>query len=97
MMTPHNKRCMELLEWCRANVCTPDGKRVCLLCKYDHTIPGEQAVLGIFIANENAQKRIGAPAGKERLIIYVLCVDCHELPDRNERVEKNVFATVGVQ
>jgi hypothetical protein len=96
-MTPHNEKRMELLEWCRANVCTPDGKRVCLLCKYEHTIRGERVVVGVFIADDKNQKRLGASQGKERLVIYVLCVDCHERPDRNEQVEQKIFAAIGVQ
>jgi hypothetical protein len=96
-MTPHNQRVMELLEWCRANLCAPDGKRNCLLCGYAPSAPGEKAVFGIFIANEKAQKRIGAPPSKERLILYILCEDCNALPDRNEQVEDKIFATVCVQ
>ena len=95
-LTPRNKKAFELLNWCRENLCTPDGKRICLVCGHTPDC-GETVAVGIFIANAKNQKRIGAPSDKERLIIYVLCEDCHALPDRNERVEDKIFAAVCVQ
>jgi len=96
MMTPRNKKVMKLLEWCRANMCTPDGKRVCLLCKHE-PVAGEQAAIGLFFADKKHQKRLGAPHGMDRIIIYLLCDDCMDVPDRNERVEDKIFAAVNVQ
>ncbi len=85
-----------VLEWCRVNLCTPDGKRICLVCGHEPE-GGETVALGVFIANDKNQKRIGAPTGKQRLLIYVLCEDCHALPDRNERVEDKIIAVASVQ
>jgi hypothetical protein len=93
MTTPRNKRAMEQLEWCRANMCTPDGKRVCLLCKLDLSTEGRGA-LGIFIADAENQKRIGAPSDGERWLIYMVCEGCNELPNRNEQVQDKIFAVV---
>jgi hypothetical protein len=95
-MSLHNQKVMELLEWCRANLCTPDGERICLVCGH-RPGPGDTAALGLFIADNKHQKRLGAPQGKERMIIYLLCEDCYALPDRNECVEDKIFATVSVQ
>jgi hypothetical protein len=96
MMTTRNQKVLEMLKWCRENMCTPDGKRICLVC--GHVPTGtEHAAVGVFIADEKHQKRIGAPRDKERLVIYLLCEDCYALPDRNERVEDKIFAVASVQ
>jgi len=96
MMTARNQKALELIKWCRENMCTPDGKRICLVCGHVPTA-GEHAVVGVFIADEKNQQRIGAPRDKQRLVIYMLCDDCYELPDRNEPVEDKIFAVVSVQ
>lgn len=77
-------------------MCTPDGRRVCFLCGHEPG-PGECAVVGVFIADEAHQKRVGAPPNKTRMMIYLLCADCHEHPERNQRVQEKIFAEVTVQ
>jgi hypothetical protein len=96
-LTMKHQQAFETLEWCRVNLCTPDGKRICMLCGHEPQDPGETVAVGIFIAHEKYQKRLGAPAGKQRLVVYVLCEDCFSRPDRNERVEDKILATVSVQ
>lgn len=92
----HPDQVAEILEYCRENMCMPDEKRVCFVCG---RVPesGEQAAVGVFIADEAHQRRLGAPSNKTRLMIYLVCGDCYELPDRNERVEQKIFAVAGVQ
>jgi hypothetical protein len=94
--TANNQKIFELLNWCRENMCTPDGKRVCLLCARE--LSGDpRGVLGHWEANEEAQKRIGAPPGKTRIILYMLCEGCYELPDVVEIVDKKLLASLSVQ
>ena len=93
-MTP--ERVSEVLNYCRENMCTPDGSRVCFLCDHEPD-QGEDAAIGVFIPDAAHQKRVGAPPNKTRMMIYLLCGDCYERPDRNERVEDKIFATVVVQ
>lgn len=94
MMTERNRKALELIKWCRENMCTPDGKRICLVCGH---VPTGHGYFGVFVADEKNQKRIGAPRDKERLVLYLLREDCYELPDRNERVEDKIFTAVSVQ
>lgn len=38
-------------------------------------------------ADDAGAQMIGQPAGKQRFILYALCTECVDLPDRAERVE----------
>jgi hypothetical protein len=58
----------EVIDYCRKHMCTPDGGRNCFLCERVPK-PGEEAVIGLFIANRETQRRIGAPPNKTRLLI----------------------------
>jgi hypothetical protein len=87
---------IEVLEYCRKNMCTPDGRRNCLLCAR-RPVPGGQAAVGVFIADEQYQERLGAPKNKTRLFIYLLCEDCHSHPHRNKMVQDKIFAVASVQ
>ena len=94
--TANNQRIFELLNWCREHMCTPDGKRVCFLCSRDLS-HDSHAVLGHYEADEETQKRIGAPPGKTRLLIYMLCEGCYELPDLVDSVDKKILTELSVQ
>jgi hypothetical protein len=95
-MTERNEKGLDLLKWCRENVCTPDGKRICLICGHKPEA-GESTAVCVFIPDEKYQKRIGAPLNKERVVIYLLCEECLALPNRNERVEEKIFRAASVQ
>jgi len=94
--TANNQKIFEMLTWCRENMCTPDGKRICLLCGRD--LSGDtHAILGHWEANEETQKRIGAPSGKTRIVVYMLCEGCYELSDVTERADKRLLERLSVQ
>jgi hypothetical protein len=78
----------------------PDGSRKCLLCS--DTCPNEAMFVGVFIANQEHQTRIGyskkkLAKGGRRLIVYQLCPTCFERPSRNEDVETKIMSEVSVQ
>jgi hypothetical protein len=77
-----------VLDYCVKNRCTPDGGRACLLCG------GEPDMANLFIPED--QRRIGAPARKTRVIIYLLCAACHRRGDCLERVEEKLLREAGV-
>jgi hypothetical protein len=86
----------DVINYCQRNMCTPNGRRVCFLCG---SFPEqcEEAAVGVFIADEAHQKRVGAPLNKTRLMIYLLCEECNGLHDRNTRVQGKIFAEVTFQ
>ena len=77
-----------LLAWCRRNGTTPDGNRKCILCSREVSSGGR---VGVFVADEESQRRLGAPKGKARVVIYLLCKNCWEVKDRDDRVEEKIF------
>ena len=63
--------------------------KICMLCGAPRTH------VGSFFANEKVSREVmGAPEGKERVVLYALCDACKNLPDRNQRVEEHMFANV---
>lgn len=61
--------------------------RACCICGRTATTPA------LFVPDEPEQ--FGAPAGKRRFIVYGVCGRCYELPDRAERVEREIAARFG--
>lgn len=53
-------------------------------------------VVGLFQATEEFSRRIGAPAGKRRDIVYGLCRTCYELPDVFQKVEASILRDMQV-
>ena len=86
----------EVMRYCQTNLCAPDGSRTCLLCHHEPEI-GETVAVGTFIPYGQFNQRIGGKPGKTRLVFYVLCEDCYERGDRNERVEEKIFKALRVQ
>lgn len=69
--------------------------RPCDLCGKQ---PLTYASVGVLYPNAEFNKRIGAPQGKIRVVVYTLCEACSEIPDaeRNDRVEKAILRDCGV-
>lgn len=91
-----DERVAELMRYCRENLCTPDGSRTCLLCQYEPE-PGETVAVGTFVPFGAFNQRIGGQPDKTRLVFYVLCEDCNERGDRDERVEEKILSALEVQ
>ena len=68
------------------------GIRGCALC---YRLPIQFTAL--FVPTESFGKRIGQPAGKQRLVVYGLCAACSELPNLTDRVEAAMLRNMGVQ
>lgn len=89
------KQLRRVIEFCRETGYMPNGDHPrCMLCHFIFQ-PGEPVLFDFFLATN--QKRIGAPLNKIRAIVCALCESCAALPDRNERVERKVFAEIEVQ
>jgi hypothetical protein len=60
---------------------------VCSLCG------AEPKFNGVFLPDEDFQRRIGVPLNKTRVIAYALCKPCHEKPatERKELLENMVL------
>lgn len=67
------------------------GVTLCVLCE---KVP---SYLGTFFPTPTFAKRIGQPKGKHRLVVYAICDDCFELPNRTERVEASFLSSMAVQ
>jgi hypothetical protein len=65
------------------------GLRYCILCH------GPGADIGFFFPNARERRRLHITP--EQMIAYVLCARCDGLPDRNRRVEAQLFAQLSVQ
>jgi len=58
------------------------GHPPCLLCGSESTITG------VFIPGNS--RLWGAPAGKDRTIVYTLCDDCYARPDQTDATEQRI-------
>jgi hypothetical protein len=68
-------------------------RQSCLLCGAQ-----EVAIRGMFKLSQKLARRIGAPAGKQRIVVYDLCAACFELGQvAAERVEDKILAEMQVQ
>jgi hypothetical protein len=83
------QQCAESLEKMKATA--EAGKSECRLCREPAPI------IGCFVPDASFNKRIGAPAGKTRLVFYFLCEDCSKLPDCLTLVEAAILRTSTVQ
>jgi len=64
------------------------ASKPCLLC-------GRRAYVGAVYAPDAAsQRRVCAPPGKLRMVVYSLCRQCFRLPDKVRRAEDAIFAQV---
>lgn len=59
---------------------------LCLLCD------GRSSVLAVFLPADPALW--GAPAGRDRTVLYGLCPMCHARPDALEAAEERIFRAV---
>lgn len=61
------------------------GMPACSVCL------GPSDLISIFWPNESFARRIGQPEGKMRVVVYGICHVCRELPDRAQRVEREIL------
>lgn len=59
---------------------------LCLLCD------GRSSVLAVFLPADSALW--GAPAGRDRTVLYGLCPRCYARPDVLETAEERIFRSV---
>jgi hypothetical protein len=64
----------------------------CALCKI-----ADISVTAIFSPTKAFSKRIGAPEGKLRLLVYGLCKPCSLLPGKADLVEGQILKLMAVQ
>ena len=72
----------------------PNGSHKCLLCSDEDC---ERPWIGMFWCEGDLAQRLGAKPGKARGILYLLCEECHELPNKESRIEQTLIARAGVQ
>ena len=85
----------EIVERSRRAMRTPDGSTSCLLCGRGPLGPSD--FLGVFLANGATQKRIGAPPGKHRRVLYLVCADCMLRPELPELVDQKILRELTIQ
>ncbi len=85
----------EIVERSRRSMRTPDGSSSCLICGRGPL--GHKDFLGVFIADEPTQNRIGAPSGKCRRVLYLICAECWENPDMADLVEEKIIKELTIQ
>ena len=51
----------------------------------------EPVVAGVFYPTDEVSKKMGAPDGKHRIIVYSLCKDCVNIPDVQKKIEEIVI------
>lgn len=66
----------------------PDGRSECFLCNTD--VREGAFVVGACVPEGPEAKRFGLPVGKGRVILYLLCEECFELPDSVDRIENKL-------
>jgi|HubBroStandDraft_6_1064221.scaffolds.fasta_scaffold2119466_1 hypothetical protein len=96
-MTDANQKIFRTINLCRENGCLPNGRRNCALCGQLPAASDEPFLVGLYIPDKEDQKRIGATAGRSRVVIYLLCWTCFELSDSHEKVAERVIRVAGVQ
>ncbi len=67
------------------------GVTGCLLCG------GPFSITALFTTTPEFGKRIGAPPGKQRVLVYGMCEGCRELPNSVELVESKILSVATVQ
>ena len=58
----------------------------CLLCDV-----AEPEFVGILVHDGHLNSILNAPAGKDRLVFYGVCVYCKVLPNSESLIEENIF------
>jgi hypothetical protein len=90
----------EMIERCRQTGYMPDGTRACLLCG-DHS-PHEAMFVGLWIPPKDLQRRRGClperlTKGGSRIVIYMICPGCFQLPTLADDVVDKILSKWSVQ
>jgi hypothetical protein len=60
----------------------------CVLCRV--ALDDDNRVISMWLPGPEQMRRL-APAGKERVFMYGVCVACADQPDRDARVEERII------